>query len=373
MKLNFHINSTASKDIFLKIENLSTIESLRKKVAFVRRPFRNLRVKQDSRSPVRPTTRSPIKKKQVLKEESVDPLTPAEIQEAEIWILKREQRKYFGRELETLQKVQNYGNDSMARKISIAKSSNLYNLTPFLDEAGLIRLGWRIERSPLSFDARHPIILGKDSYVAELLIGEAHEKVKHFGFNTVLAYLRYSYWPIRGRECVKKVLWGCVICRKWHGNPGDQLMADLPASRVDGPNPPSTTTWVDFFGPIITKAGYRGGRRGKRYGVIFTFFQTRAEHKEVAQSLSTDNFLMVSTIFLARRSKPGVIFSEQATNFIGGEKEMRKTVQELLKDNDLKTKLHQEGLKWTSVWYRVRTHDLSGGRLSLTWSSPQIP
>lgn len=126
-------------------------------------------------------------------------------------------------------------------------------------------------------------------------------------------------------------------------------MADLPASRVDGPNPPSTTTWVDFFGPIITKAGYRGGRRGKRYGVIFTFFQTRAEHKEVAQSLSTDNFLMVSTIFLARRSKPGVIFSEQATNFIGGEKEMRKTVQELLKDNDLKTKLHQEGLKWTSV------------------------
>ena len=263
----------------------------------------------------------------MLKEEPVDPLTPEEIQEAEIWILKREQRKYFERVLETLQKEQNYDNESIARKTSITKSSNLCNLSPFLDEAGLIRLGGRIERSPLSFATRHPIILGKDYYVAELLIREAHEKVYHFGVNTVLAYLRHSYWPIRGRECVKKVLWSCVICRKWYGNPGVQLMADLPASRVDGPNTPSTTTWVDFIGSIITKAGYQGGRRAKRYGVIFTFFQTRAEHKEVGQPLSTNDFLMVLSRFVARKSKPGVIFSEQGTNFIGGEKEIRKTVQ----------------------------------------------
>lgn len=84
IKLHFYMNSTASKNIFLKVENFSTIESLRKKVAFVRRPFCNWRVKQDSRSPMRPTTRSSIKKKQVLKEEPIDPLTPEELQQAEI-------------------------------------------------------------------------------------------------------------------------------------------------------------------------------------------------------------------------------------------------------------------------------------------------
>lgn len=214
----------------------------------------------------------------------------------------------------------------MARKTSIAKSWNLYNLTPFLDEVGLIRLGWRIERSSLSFGPRHPIILGKDSYVAELLIREAHEKVKHLGVNTVLAYMRHSYWPKRGRECVKKVLWSCVICRKWYGNPGVQLMADLPASRVDEPNPPST-----YLGWLLWTNHHKGWlpRRpsSETIRVIFTCFQTRAEHKEVAQSLSTNDFLMVLSRFVARRSKPGVIFSEQGTNFIGGEKEIRKTVQ----------------------------------------------
>ncbi len=124
---------------------------------------------------------------------------------------------------------------------------------------GLIRLGGRVDRSPLPFDTRHPIIFGKNSYVVEHLIREAHEKVKHFGVNTVLAHLRQRYWLIKGRERVKKILGNCITCRKWRGNPAVQLMADLSLSRVDVPNPPFTSTGVDFFGPIVTKAGYRGG------------------------------------------------------------------------------------------------------------------
>ena len=83
-----------------------------------------------------------------------------------------------------------------------------------MDEAGLIRLGGKIDRSPLSFDVRHPIILGKKSYVAELLIREVHEEVKHFGVNTVLAFLRQRYWLVKEQERVKIVLASCVICRK---------------------------------------------------------------------------------------------------------------------------------------------------------------
>ena len=97
--------------------------------------------------------------------------------------------------------------------------------------------------------------------MTELLIECAHEKMKHFGVNAVLALLRQHYWPIRGRELVKQVLKRCVLCRKLRGNPGVQIMADLPLSLVGAPNPPFTFTGVDFFGPIITKAAYRGSRR----------------------------------------------------------------------------------------------------------------
>ena len=67
-------------------------------------------------------------------------------------------------------------------------------------------MGGRIERSPMSFDTRHPIILAKNSYVVGLLIRQSHENVKHFGVNSVLCHLRQRYWPIRGREQVKKIL-----------------------------------------------------------------------------------------------------------------------------------------------------------------------
>ncbi|CAB4027872.1 PREDICTED: uncharacterized protein LOC107358620 [Paramuricea clavata] len=160
-----------------------------------------------------------------------------------------------------------------------------------MDDEGLVRLGERLERSPLSYDCRHPIILGKGSHLAALLIRRSHEEVKHFGVNTILCNLRQRYWPIRGKEQVKKILSSCVLCKKWRGNPGVQFMGDLPASRVDFPNPPFTLTGVDYFGPITTKAGFRGGRREKRYGVVFTCLQTRAVHLEVAQSLSTDDLL----------------------------------------------------------------------------------
>ena len=268
-----------------------------------------------------------------------------ELHDAEVCILKQDQRKYFAKEIDILRKRQDDRNQPKKKKTFVPKSSPLYSLSPFLDEEGLLRLGGRIDRSPMSYDIRHPIILGKGSYVAGLLIRQAHENVKHFGVNSVLCHLRQRYWPIRGREQVKKILGSCVLCKKWRGNPGVQYMADLPASRVDFPNPPFTFTGVDYFGPITTKAGYRGGRREKRYGVVFTCLQTRAVHLEISQSLSTDDFLKVFSRFVSRRSKPKKMFSDQGTNFVGAERETREIVRDLCHDRSLKEKLQQEGLE----------------------------
>ncbi len=68
--------------------------SFRKRAAFVRRPFRNQRVKQDSRSSQQPTTRSSSRQKHG--KTVIEPLTPEELEEVEVWILRREQKKDFG-------------------------------------------------------------------------------------------------------------------------------------------------------------------------------------------------------------------------------------------------------------------------------------
>ena len=293
---------------------------MRKRVAFLRRPFRSWLRKKRLTTSIPPTTRSSVRKNI---QQLIEPLTADELQEAEVWILKRDQRKFFAKEIDILRKRQEDRNKIKKRKTFVPKSSPLYNLSPFLDEEGLLRVGGRMERSPMSFDIRHPIILAKNSYVTGLLIRQAHENVKHFGVNSVLCQLRQRYWPIRGREQVKKILGSFVLCKKWRGNPGVQYMADLPASRADFPNPPFTFTGVDYFGPITTKSGYRGGRREKRYGVIFTCLLTRAVHLDISQSLSTDDFLKAFSRFVARRSKPKRMFSDQGTNFIDAEREMR--------------------------------------------------
>ena len=110
--------------------------------------------------------------------------------------------------------------------------------------------------------------------------------------------------------------------------------------------PPFTFTGVDFFCPIITKAAYRGSLRNKRYGALFTCFHTRAVHLEVAQSLSTDDFLKAFSRFISKRSRPGIMFSDQETNFVGSERELPSLVKDLINDDRLKKKLEEEGLKW---------------------------
>ena len=270
VQLNFH---TENYDDFLKVDDYSKFRVLQCKVAYLRCPFRNKRNK-------RKTPSSSLKNN---KNACPVPLLAEELREAEIWLIRKEQAKYFGKEVESLKKAERYGVENLSKGNPIPKTSSLYSLTPFLDEDGLIRLGGRIERSLLPFDSKHPVILPKQSCVTELLIERTHEKMKHFGVNAVLALLQQHYWPIRGRELVKRVLKRRVLCRKLRGNPGVQIMADLPPSRVGAPNPPFTFTGVDFFGPIIAKAAYRGSRRNKRYGALFTCFQTCAVHLEVVQ------------------------------------------------------------------------------------------
>ena len=76
------VSDALSEDDFLIAENFSTIRSLRRRVAFVRRPFRHWRVRQGRGTPSLPTTRGSTKREQGAI--VIEPLTPEELQEAEI-------------------------------------------------------------------------------------------------------------------------------------------------------------------------------------------------------------------------------------------------------------------------------------------------
>ena len=121
-----------------------------------------------------------------------------------------------------------------------------------------------------------------------------------------------------------------------------QKMANLPEDRTMPSNPPFTYTGVDCFGPFEVR---RRCTTAKRYGVLFTCLSIRAIHLEVVSSLDTGSFVNTLRRFIARRGQPKMIRSDNGSNFVKGEKELREAVKEW-NQSQIHDFLLQKNIKW---------------------------
>ena len=122
----------------------------------------------------------------------------------------------------------------------------------FLDEEGTIRCRGRIDKSSLSLSAKQPVLLPTKHYVTEFIIRKSHEFVHHNGIKETLNNKRESYWILRGRETVKRVVRNCVVSKKFEGKPfGTPTTAQLPTSRVS--DEPLRKYWSRFRRTIMCR------------------------------------------------------------------------------------------------------------------------
>lgn len=137
-------------------------------------------------------------------------------------------------------------------------------------------------------EAQEPIILPRDHGFTTKTIEECHERVLHGGVRETLAELRSKFWVPKGRQCMKKVLSRCVICKRLEGKAyGAPRSAALPEFRVKEA-PPFSKVGVDFAGPLHVKAP-TGGMK-KVYIALFSCCVTRALHLELVEDLSAETF-----------------------------------------------------------------------------------
>ena len=87
-------------------------------------------------------------------------------------------------------------------------------------------------------------------------------------------------------------------------------------------------TAVNFGGPFVTIQGRRS-RRQKRYLCLFTCLATRAVHLEMAFGLDADSFLNAFYRMVNRRGLPREMLSDNGTNFVAAETELRELVEAL--------------------------------------------
>ncbi|XP_068676121.1 uncharacterized protein [Montipora foliosa] len=165
----------------------------------------------------------------------------------------------------------------------VKSNSKLANLSSILVN-DVIRVGGRIHRAPIAFEAAHP--------VSTLIVRYYHHILGHSSREHVLSAVRQCYWILRARSLVRQVLNKCVSCRKRNALAMQQVKADLPAERLD------------------------------------------------VGSLETDAFIQALRRFISVHGSPKKIWSDNRTNFTGAEKELSRSIQDL-DDGTIRRELHR--------------------------------
>ncbi|XP_063540834.1 uncharacterized protein LOC134749739 [Cydia strobilella] len=254
------------------------------------------------------------------------------VQSAEDLLIKKCQHDSFLAEIDCLKKNK-----------PLSKDSRLLQLTPYLDDAGLLRVGGRIDKTVgVKESAKRPVILDGKHRITRLLVEHHHRRALHRAQELVVNELRQHYWILQLRPTVRAVAAHCLLCKYRRAMPQPQRMGDLPAARLQHNRRPFSFTGIDFFGPMEVTVG-RG--RQKRYGMLFTCLTVRAVHVEITESLTTDSTIMGLRRMIARRGTPTAIYCDNGTNLKGADLELKRSIAEL--DSDV---LRRDGLVRGIEW-----------------------
>ncbi|XP_028404109.1 uncharacterized protein LOC114526789 [Dendronephthya gigantea] len=270
-------------------------------------------------------------------------------EQAEKVIIRATQGEPFAKEIRLLneESSQQVSRVSDTRRKELLRNSDIRQLSPFLDQEDILRVGGRLHHSDLSFAERHPILLPKNHNVTKLIIRHYHQRVHHQGRVITQGEIRRAgYWIIGGHNQISKVLRSCVTCNRLRGKCLTQRMADLPADQAET-GALFSNVGVDVFGSWIIQTQKLRGKPSevKCWGVLFTCLVSRAVHLEVLHSMDASSFICALRRFIAIRGPVALIWYDCGTNFVGAKLDLAKALNEMNK-REIARYLRDQECKW---------------------------
>ena len=195
------------------------------------------------------------------------------------------------------------------------KFVKLANGLCFFSEDGLIRCKGRLKFADLPYNTKFPLFVPTDSYLSELLISEAHDKVFHQKVSPTLVQLRSEYWVPKSRCLVTKVVSKCALCNIYDAVPYKQTpLPDLPRFRVEVV-PPFQNIGTDHAGPLFVRNIYSNSKKMyKCYIAIFSCCVTRMIHLQLQPDLEAPSTIRGMKRTFARVGTPNLmIFDNHKT------------------------------------------------------------
>ena len=261
--------------------------------------------------------------------------TVAELQEAETMLVKYEQYLSFEKEILACR-----------HNKPVSRRSSLVRLSPFIDSNGILRVGGRLRRSNLSYETKHQIVLNKKSPIAKALLTDIHIYTLHAGPRIMQATLEKRFWVLGARNLVRKLYRSCVKCTTMAHRPIQQVMADLPSYRFTSLRA-FLHCAVDFAGPYLLKFTQgRGAKSFKGYIASFICMSTGAMHLELVGSLTSADFIAAFKRIISRRGIILHVYSDNGTNFIGSDKEIKTMFKKCMQDVNVRSYFEDSRITW---------------------------
>ncbi len=163
----------------------------------------------------------------------------------------------------------------------------------------------------------------------------------------MMAILSNEFFISGVRSLARKIARDCVHCRQVNSIPCTQKLGQLPSQRVNFKSA-FQEVGVDYAGPILVKSGSnkRKPTLEKGYVAVFTCMVTRAVHLEPVTSLHADSFIAALERFVNRRGCPSTIYSDNGTNFVAAEKEIRFAINSITKQDVVRTFTRTKNISW---------------------------
>ncbi|KAH7708253.1 Pao retrotransposon peptidase family protein-like protein [Aphelenchoides avenae] len=161
----------------------------------------------------------------------------------------------------------------------------------------------------------------------KLIIMHHHELMKHGRVDTTLASVLQQFWSPKIRQCTKHVLQGCLPCRARRAQ-AYRLppMAPIPRERLSG-TPAFQNIGIDYLGPVHIRR--IDGSKTKIWVCLMVCMVTRAVHLELILDLTVESFIRAFRRFIARRGRPSLVLSDNATTFVAAAKVLGRLLDEI--------------------------------------------
>ncbi|XP_036344687.1 uncharacterized protein LOC118753918 [Rhagoletis pomonella] len=259
-------------------------------------------------------------------------LTVRELREAELLVIRAAQQSAYPDEY----------CDLKSRK-QINARSKLFKLTSFLNDMGVIRGNGRLRNAvAVSAHTREPVVMPQRHQTTDLIVDFYHRTWKHQNENTIVAELRRKYWIPHIREEVRRAAKRCFQCQKERAKPDLPQMGQLPSDLQTPFIRPFSYVGLDYMGPFLV---VNGRRTENRWIALFTWLTMRAVHLEIAKDLTTNTCLLCIKSFMCRRGTPVRIRSDNGTNFVGADRELKKQLEDF-NDGKIADALSNQGIEW---------------------------